>query len=288
MQGLALPADSPLLCAVAAGLLGLIVGSFLNVVIHRLPLMLEREWRSQCAALLGQPPPAAPTLNLWTPRSQCPACGHPIRARHNIPLLSFILLRGRCADCHAPIAWRYPAVEAASAALAAVTAWRFGCSAQAAAALLLTWALLALSLIDLERRLLPDSITQPLLWLGLALALAGVFTDLRAGVLGAMAGYLSLWSVYWLFRLLTGKEGMGAGDFKLLALLGAWQGWQQLPAIVILAAGAGSIVGGALILLRRHERHVPIPFGPFLAVAGWISLLWGAALNQAYLRWSGV
>ncbi len=281
-------AASPLLCVVASGLLGLVVGSFLNVVIHRLPLMLERHWRTQCADLLGQTAPQGPTLNLWTPRSRCPACQQPLRGLHNIPLLSFIVLRGRCAYCQASISWQYPAVEAAGALLAALTAWRFGCGWQTAAALLLTWALLALSVIDLQRQLLPDCITLPLLWLGLGLALGGIFTDLPASVLGAMAGYLSLWSVYWVFRLLTGKEGMGAGDFKLLAMLGAWQGWQSLPAIVILAAGSGSIVGGALILLRRRDHNIPIPFGPFLAAAGWVTLLWGPALQQAYLRWLGL
>jgi leader peptidase (prepilin peptidase)/N-methyltransferase len=281
-------AASPALFVAVAGVLGLIVGSFLNVVIYRLPVMLEREWRTQCAELLGQPLSQEPTFNLWVPRSHCPQCRHPIGALANIPLLSYILQGGRCAHCRAPIALQYPVVEALSGVLAALTAWHFGYSWQAAAALLLTWGLLALSGIDLQRQLLPDSITLPFLWLGLGLALLGVFTDLRAGVLGAMAGYLSLWSVYWVFRLLTGKEGMGQGDFKLLALLGAWQGWQYLPAIVILAAGVGAVLGSLLILLGGRERSAPLPFGPFLAAAGWITLIWGAPLKRAYLHWLGL
>jgi leader peptidase (prepilin peptidase)/N-methyltransferase len=278
-------AAQPALLAVAAGLLGLIIGSFLNVVIYRLPIMLEREWRTQCAELLGQIPPQTPPVNLWLPRSYCPNCQHPIRAFENIPLLSYFLQGGRCTHCKAPISLQYPLVEATSGVLTALSAWHFGWSWQAPAALLLTWGLLTLSVIDLQRQLLPDSITLPLLWLGLGLALFGVFTDLRASVIGAMSGYLSLWSVYWVFRLFTGREGMGQGDFKLLAMLGAWQGWQYLPAMVIISAGVGSVLGSALILLRRRERSAPLPFGPFLAAAGWITLLWGEPLNQAYLHW---
>jgi leader peptidase (prepilin peptidase)/N-methyltransferase len=284
----AILAASPALFAAVAGLLGLIVGSFLNVVIYRLPVMLEWEWRSQCAELLGQIPPQAPVFNLWLPRSHCPSCHHPISVLENIPLLSYLLQGGRCAHCKMPIALQYPLVEATSGVMAALTAWHFGCGWQALAALLLTWGLLALSVIDLQQQLLPDSITLPLLWLGLGLALFGVFADLRASVIGAMSGYLSLWSVYWVFRLLTGREGMGQGDFKLLAMLGAWQGWQYLPAIVIISAGVGAVLGSALILLRGRDRNIPLPFGPFLAAAGWITLLWGAPLNLAYLRWTGL
>ena len=280
-------AASPGLFAVVAGLFGLIVGSFLNVLIYRLPLMLEREWRSQCAELLSQTLPPEPAFNLWWPRSQCPHCRHSIAAAENIPVLSYLWQRGRCRHCRAPISLQYPLVEILSGVLAALTAWHFGYGWQALAALLLTWGLLALSVIDLQRQLLPDSLTLPLLWLGIGLALFGLFTDLRSSVLGAMAGYLSLWSVYWIFRLLTGKEGMGQGDFKLLALLGAWQGWQYLPAIIIGSAGVGALLGIALIVGRGWNRNVPLPYGPFLAAAGWLTLLWGASCNEAYLRWLG-
>lgn len=281
-------AASPPLFILTAVLLGLIVGSFLNVVIHRLPIMMEREWRAQCAELLGQPLPNQPAFNLWTPPSRCPSCGHTIGVSENIPVLSYILQRGRCAHCHTPISSQYPLVEVLSAVLAGVVAWHFGFGWPAAAALLLTWALLALSVIDLKHQLLPDSITLPFLWLGLGLALFGVFTDLRSAVIGAMAGYLSLWSVYQLFRLLTGKEGMGYGDFKLLALLGAWQGWQQLVGIVIISSLVGAVLGILLILIQGRDRNVPMPFGPFLAAAGWIALLWGEPLNHLYRHWMGL
>jgi leader peptidase (prepilin peptidase)/N-methyltransferase len=281
-------AASPALFALVAGLFGLIVGSFLNVVIHRLPVMLEREWRAQCAELLGQATAEEPLFNLWTPRSRCPVCGHVISAAENIPLLSYALLRGRCAACKTPISVQYPLVEALSGALAVLTAWQFGFGWPAAAALLLTGALIALAVIDFKQQLLPDSITLPWLWLGLGLALVGVFTDLESSVIGAMAGYLSLWSIYWLFRLLTGKEGMGYGDFKLLAMLGAWQGWQSLAAIVIVSSVVGAVLGVILILVRGRDRNIPMPFGPFLAAAGWITLLWGESLNRFYLNWLGL
>jgi len=281
-------AASPTLFIFVTLLFGLVVGSFLNVVIHRLPLMLEQEWRAQCSALLAQPAPATPTpFNLWLPRSHCPVCGHQIQAAENIPVLSYLLLRGRCAECTAPIPLRYPLVEALGGLLAAVVAWHFGFSGQAAAALAFTWALLALSVIDLREQLLPDAITLPFLWFGMALGLFEVFADLRSSVIGAMAGYLSLWLVYHGFKLLTGKEGMGHGDFKLLAMLGAWLGWQQLPAVVLLSSVVGAVVGSGLILMRVQERQQPIPFGPFLAAAGWITLLWGDALQRAYMSWMG-
>ncbi|MCP5158788.1 MAG: prepilin peptidase [Gammaproteobacteria bacterium] len=289
MTTVELLAGSPTLLVFVSVLLGLLVGSFLNVVIHRLPLMMEREWRGQCAELLGQPTPdsAQPTLNLWRPRSRCPHCGHLISAMENIPLLSYAWQRGRCTHCHAGISIQYPLVEATSGLLAGIVAWRFGFGWPTAAALIFTWMLLAASIIDLRHQLLPDDLTLPLLWLGLGVALFGLFADLPSAVLGAMAGYLSLWSVYQLFRLLTGKEGMGFGDFKLLAALGAWTGWQYLVTIVILSSLVGAFCGLALILFQKRDHRMPMPFGPFLAAAGWIALLWGEAINGAYLRWLG-
>ena len=290
MTPLELLADSPTLFIVLAVLLGLIVGSCLNVVVYRLPLMMEREWRAQCAELLGQPAPDAgqPALSLWGPRSRCPHCGHLITAAENIPLLSYALQRGRCAHCGAGIGIQYPLVEASSGILAGIVAWRFGFGWPAAAALIFTWMLLAASIIDFRQQLLPDDLILPLLWLGLAAALFGLFADLPSAVVGAMAGYLSLWSVYQIFRLLTGKEGMGHGDFKLLAALGAWTGWHYLVTIVLLSSLVGAVFGLALILFRGRDRQVPMPFGPFLATAGWIALLWGEAINRAYLNWLGL
>ncbi len=276
---------SPAFLAVAALLLGLCVGSFLNVVIHRLPLMLEREWRRECRALLELAPEPEPApLSLVRPASRCPSCDAPIRPWQNIPLVSWLALRGRCAACRAPISAQYPLVEAATGLLSAYCALRFGWSAQLAAALALTWALLALAVIDLKTQLLPDAITLPLLWLGLLLSLGGVFATPAASIVGAAAGYLSLWLVYHAFRLATGKEGMGFGDFKLLGALGAWFGWQALPLIVLLSSAAGAVVGLGLILLRGHDRNVPIPFGPYLALAGWVVLVGGDDLAHAWLR----
>ncbi len=272
------------------GLVGLAVGSFLNVVIHRLPRMLERDWRGECREFLGlgADDEEAPPLTLSTPRSRCPSCGHQIGARENIPLLSYLWLRGRCAACKAPIGARYPLVELLTALLSLAVAWHFGVSWQTMAGLFLTWGLIALAMIDYDTQLLPDQLTLPLLWLGLFINLFGIFTDLRSAVIGAIAGYLALWLVFQLFRLLTGKQGMGFGDFKLLSLFGAWFGWQLLPQIILVASVVGAIVGLGLVLLKRHERGKPIPFGPYLALAGWIALLWGPAINQAYLRFSGL
>lgn len=267
------------------GFLGLMVGSFLNVVIHRLPIMLEHSWRSECRAFLGvaaDDPPAEP-YNLMVPRSRCPQCGKLIAAHENIPVISYLLLRGRCAGCGTRISPRYPAVEMLTALLSLAVASQFGPTVQTATALGLTWSLVALSFIDLDKQLLPDAITLPVLWGGLLLSLFGVFTDSASSILGAVFGYLSLWSVFHLFKLATGKEGMGYGDFKLLALLGAWLGWGKLPAIVLMSSVVGAIFGIAMIALARHDHRVPIPFGPYLAIAGWIALVWGDELNSAYL-----
>ena len=276
-----------------AGLAGLVVGSFLNVVAHRLPIMMERAWRQQCAEPARQPtpdmPPAGTAFNLWMPRSTCPDCGAAIAVRHNIPLLSYAMLRGRCAQCGARISPRYPVVEAAGGALSVAIVWVLGPTWQAAAALPLAWTLLALSVIDLQRQQLPDALTLPLLWGGLLLSLVRVnggalFTDVGSSVIGAAAGYLILWAVYQVFKLVTGKEGMGYGDFKLLAALGAWLGWQALPLIILLSAATGAIVGISGVLLLGRSRHVPIPFGPFLAAAGLLTLLWGEALVDRYVQ----
>jgi len=275
--------------AAVAGLLGLCVGSFLNVVIHRLPKMMEREWLGQCAELRGEVVPTSPEpLSLAKPRSRCPDCGHQITALENIPLLSYlIILKGKCSGCGSQISPRYPIVEALTGLLSAYVAWHFGPTVQALGALLLLWALISLSVIDLDTQLLPDSITLPLLWLGLLFNLWGAFTDLPSAVVGAMAGYLALWSVFWLFKLATGKEGMGYGDFKLLAALGAWLGWQMLPAIILLSSVVGAAVGIALIVVARHGRNIPIPFGPYLAAAGVIALFWGAQITNTYLGMIG-
>ncbi|MDP3540628.1 MAG: A24 family peptidase [Azonexus sp.] len=269
--------------AAMAGLLGLCVGSFLNVVIHRLPKMMEQEWHAQCADLRGEEPPTEPSLSLAKPRSRCPACGHGITALENIPVLSFLLLKGKCSGCGIAISPRYPIIEIFTGLISAYTAWHFGPTIQTAGALLLVWSLIALSAIDLDTQLLPDAITLPILWLGLAFNLANVYSDLSSAVLGAMAGYLALWTVFWLFKLVTGKEGMGYGDFKLLAALGAWLGWQMLPAIILLSSVVGAVVGITLIVVARHGRNVPIPFGPYLAAAGTIALFWGPQMTRNYL-----
>jgi leader peptidase (prepilin peptidase)/N-methyltransferase len=284
----ALLVDYPSALLVAVLLLGLVVGSFLNVVIFRLPVMLQRTWRQQCEELAGKTSPAERPYNLLLPRSQCPACGHPISAVENIPLVSFAILRGKCRACGARISWRYPAVELVTAVLSALVAWRFGFSLTTAGALLLTWALIALTFIDYDHQLLPDDITLPLIWLGLAFNLGGVYVPITSAVVGAIAGYLSLWLVFQVFRLVTGKEGMGYGDFKLFAVFGAWLGWQQLPLIILLSSFVGAIVGLGGILLLGRDRSRPIPFGPFLCVAGWLALLWGDTITRAYLQFARI
>jgi leader peptidase (prepilin peptidase) / N-methyltransferase len=273
----------PSYLTVTCFILGLLVGSFLNVVIHRLPKILEREWRTQCAELRGEIPEHHEPYNLVVPPSTCPACDHRIRPWENIPLLSYLLLRGRCANCKTRISWRYPAVEALTGLLCGYAAWHFGFGLPLAGALILIWALIALAFIDLDTQLLPDNITQPLLWGGLLLNTMAVLTPLQSAVLGAAGGYLTLWAVYWLFKLATGKEGMGFGDFKLLAALGAWLGWKLLPFIILLSAAVGAVVGVLLIVLANRGRHIPIPFGPYLAIAGVAGLFWGNDLVGAYL-----
>jgi leader peptidase (prepilin peptidase)/N-methyltransferase len=321
-------AEFPALFIAVVFLLSLVIGSFLNVVIHRLPIMMDRQWRQQAEEMLASPPLGAvsgigdpgsqpanrescpqttdhgpqpqdaaaphPAYNLMVPRSACPHCGAQIAAWQNIPVVSYLLLRGRCANCQSPISARYPIVEFGTAALSAVVAWRFGVTPFTLAALVLTWSLIALTVIDIDHQLLPDSITLPLVWLGLLISVAAISgsrgypVDLKSAVVGAMAGYLTLWLVYHAFRLLTGKEGMGFGDFKLFAALGAWLGWQLLPLVILLSAATGAVVGIALIVLRGRDRNVPIPFGPYLAAAGWIALLWGREIVDIYLRGTGM
>jgi leader peptidase (prepilin peptidase)/N-methyltransferase len=264
---------------------GLCIGSFLNVVIHRLPRMMEREWREQCTELEGRQPAPAPagSYNLLVPRSACPACGHRITAFENIPLVSWLVLRGKCSACGIRISPRYPIVEAAAGAIAAYASWRYGSSLAALGAMLFCWSMLALTVIDLDTQLLPDDITLLLLWVGLLLNLGGTFVPLRAAVIGAAAGYLALWLVYWGFKLATGKEGMGYGDFKLLAAIGAWLGWQKLPMVILLSSVVGAVIGIGLIVFARRGREKPIPFGPYLAAAGVIALFWGDEVARRWL-----
>lgn len=288
MSALELLIQTPALLYATVGLFALAVGSFLNVVIHRLPLMMEQAWRRECAELTGEEVPAAERLSLALPGSRCPHCGHALKARENIPLLSYLFLRGRCSACAQPIGARYPLVEAGTALLSLLVVWHFGVTWEAGAALVLTWGLIVLAGIDIDTQLLPDSITLPLLWLGLLLSLAGGFASPRDAILGAALGYLFLWTIYQGFKLITGREGMGYGDFKLFALFGAWLGWQALPMILILSSVVGAVIGLALLARRGQDRHTPLPFGPYLAAAGWLALLWGDSLNGAYLQWSGL
>ena len=264
-------------------LVGLCVGSFLNVVIHRLPKMMEVEWQAQASELRGETPAKLPRYNLIAPGSHCPQCRHAITTAENIPVVSWVWLRGRCSACKEPISARYPIVELITGLASVLVAWRFGPTIACAGALMLTWSLVALAYIDFDTTLLPDSITLPLVWAGLGFNLFGTFAPLSAAVIGAMAGYLTLWSVYWLFKLATGKEGMGFGDFKLLAALGAFLGWQMLPLIVLASSVVGAVFGVALIILARRGREVPMPFGPYLASAGFIALIWGHELTRLYL-----
>lgn len=276
-------------------ILGLLVGSFLNVIIYRLPVMIKREWRIDCCNYLEENynakiqldsshEPAEP-FNLVKPDSTCPNCSHKIRAWENIPVISYLFLRAKCSNCKTPISIRYPIIELLSAITVSVVAWHFGFSLIGFSAILLTWALITLALIDYDTQYLPDQITLPFLWLGLILNLNNTFTSIESSIIGAIVGYLSLWSVHHIFKLITKKEGMGYGDFKLLALLGAWMGWEFIPAIIIMSSLVGSIIGISLILFKQHHRDKPIPFGPYLAIAGWITLLWGNEINSTYMNW---
>ncbi|HEY3583222.1 MAG TPA: A24 family peptidase [Casimicrobiaceae bacterium] len=274
----------PIVAAAIALVVGLCVGSFLNVVVHRLPKMMERAWRAECAELRGEavPEEAPARYNLAVPRSSCPECGHAITAIENIPIVSYVALRGACSACRKPISARYPLVEALGGLLAACAIWRFGLSWQGAAACVFLWTLIALTFIDFDTQLLPDSLTLPLLWAGLVANLFGVFAPLHDAVIGAIAGYLTLWVVYWLFRLIRGKEGMGYGDFKLLGALGAWLGWQMLPLIVLLSSVVGAFIGITLMVFKGRDHDVPLAFGPYLAIAGGIALFYGPTIVKGW------
>ncbi|MEB0090956.1 A24 family peptidase [Pseudomonas sp. CCI4.2] len=281
-------ASSPLAFVICTFVLGLLVGSFLNVVIYRLPIMLDRDWKSQSREMLSLPAEPEPdTFNLMLPHSRCPHCAHKIRAWENLPVISYLFLGGKCSGCKAPISKRYPIVELACGLLSAFIAWHFGFGWQAAAMLVLVWGLLAMSLIDADHQLLPDALVLPLLWLGLIVNTFGLFTNLHDALWGAVAGYMSLWLVFWTFKLVTGKEGMGYGDFKLLAMLGAWGGWQILPLTILLASLVGAVLGLIMLRLRNASTSTPIPFGPYLAIAGWIALLWGGQITASYMQFAG-
>lgn len=286
---------SPALTIVLTTVLGLLIGSFLNVVIYRLPLMLQREWQQQCCEFLqlepaslkiDDPVPEHKVFNLLKPDSHCPVCKKPVKPWQNIPVISYLLLRGRCAGCQTRIHWRYPLVELVTALLSAVVAWKFGATWTMVTALVLTWSLISLTVIDIDHQLLPDNITLPLMWLGLVLSLTSYGTGIAPAdaLIGAVAGYLCLWSIYWAFKLLTGREGMGYGDFKLLAALGAWLGWQQLLGIVILSSLTGAIVGISMAVIAGRDKNIPMSFGPYLAVAGFLALIWGEQINAWYIN----
>lgn len=282
----------PALFIVVVVLLALLVGSFLNVVIYRLPLMMQREWRLQADEIVAEPGPELPDgpFNLVLPRSRCPSCGEQIAAANNIPVVSWLILRGKCANCKSPISMRYPAIEAMTALLTGMVAWRFGFGVEALAAIVLTWVLIAICFIDIDHQLIPDSMSMPLIWIGLFLSLfhpmSGsemLFVAPKDAIVGALAGYLSLWSVNYLFRMIRGKDGMGYGDFKLLAALGAWLGYQMLPMIILVSAAVGATIGIGMIIFLKHDRRVPIPYGPYLATAGWVAMMWGPALMDRYM-----
>jgi leader peptidase (prepilin peptidase)/N-methyltransferase len=290
MQPLTLLLSEPLLLTLLCGILGLLIGSFLNVVIYRLPVMMEREWRRDCREFLQLKPEDTDSepFNLTLPHSRCPHCKATIKPYQNIPVLSYLFLKGKCAQCGQAISLRYPLIEAFTGLCSAIVAYHFGYSMALAFALLLTWCLIALSFIDIDKQLLPDSIVLPLLWLGLLMSLFKVYANSSDSIIGAIAGYLSLWTVYHVFRIITGKEGMGYGDFKLLALFGAWLGWQFLPMIVLLSSLVGAVIGIAMIVFRSHDHNTPIPFGPYLAAAGWLALLWGDEISAFYLTATSV
>ena len=287
--------SEPTVLLITVGIVGLAVGSFLNVIIHRLPRMMERDWLTEVAAEFearhwATPEPvnaaiaAIGSLTLAHPRSACPACGHRIGALENVPILSYLWLRGKCSACRAAISVRYPLVELGTTVLSILVAWRFGPTLSCMAALLFCWLLMALAVIDFDTQLLPDALTLPLVWAGLLANALGAFTDLSSAVIGAAAGYLFLWAVYWLFRLATGREGMGYGDFKLLAAIGAFLGWQVLPLVILLSSVAGAILGILLMILARRGREVPMPFGPYLAIGALVALFAGKELTRAWLE----
>jgi leader peptidase (prepilin peptidase)/N-methyltransferase len=286
MEALQLLESSRLFFVIATGVLGLVVGSFLNVVIYRLPVIMERLWARECQEHPGDTAATGTQehFNLLTPASRCPQCNHRISAAENIPVISYLFLKGRCSGCGSAIPMRYPAVELITAILSVITALHFGYSVQTLAALGFTWALIPLFLIDFDHQILPDSITLPLLWAGLLLSLFNLFTDSQSSIIGAAAGYLSLWTIFHVFKLLTGKEGMGYGDFKLLGAIGAWTGWQCLPVVILFSSVVGAAIGITLILFKGRDHSQPMPFGPFLAAAGWITLLWGNDLVRLYLQ----
>ncbi|GJM07760.1 MAG: type 4 prepilin-like proteins leader peptide-processing enzyme [Lysobacteraceae bacterium] len=279
----------PGLAAAGAGIVGLMVGSFLNVVIARLPARIEHEWRSQSREVLElEPVEEAPPPGLVRPASRCPHCNNPIRAHQNIPVVSYLLLGGKCAQCKARISIQYPLVELLTGLLSAYVIWHFGPTVQGASMLVLTWFLIAMSGVDIKTQLLPDNLTLPLIWFGLLLSLWSVFIPAEAAIVGAIAGYMSLWTVFQLFRLVTGKQGMGYGDFKLLAVFGAFGGWELLPLIIIMSSLVGAVVGSIALKMQGADRQTPIPFGPYLAIAGWIGLIWGQQLIGAYLSFAGL
>lgn len=282
--------SSPELLTLLVLIIGLLVGSFLNVVIYRLPVMMNRGWKNECSEYLGLENTESndEPFNLMVPLSRCPSCNSAIKPYQNIPVLSYLFLKGKCASCNTPISLRYPLIETFTGIMSAVVAWHFGYSIEMLLALLLTWSLISLSFIDIDHQLLPDSITLPLVWLGLFLSIFAVYTDTESSIIGAIAGYLSLWTVYQLFKLATGKEGMGYGDFKLLALFGAWLGWQYIILIILLSSLVGAVIGIAMVLLTKKDHNIPIPFGPYLAAAGWLALLWGDQINALYLNAIGL
>lgn len=282
MSFIAILQDTPSFFISFITIIGLMVGSFLNVVIYRLPEMMKRNWLQQCAELHGKAIETLPTFNLITPRSACPHCGYKITALENIPIISYLALRGRCSQCQARISPRYPIVEAVTALMSGFVAWHFGYSLITIAVLIFVWSLIALAVIDLNTQLLPDDITLPLLWLGVLVNMNDGFTDLHSAIIGVMAGYLSLWSIYWCFKLITGKEGMGYGDFKLLAAIGAWLGWSMLPIVILFSSLVGAIAGVGLIIAAKLKKNIPIPFGPYLVGGAFIALFWGEKLNRAY------
>ena len=263
--------------------IGLVAGSFLNVIIFRLPKMMEREWNQQCSELRGETTKPLPTFNLVKPCSECPHCKHKITALESIPIISYLALRGRCSQCNTSISLRYPIMEALTGIMSGFIAWHFGYGFITVAALIFVWSMIALAFIDLDTQLLPDEVTLPLLWIGLLINLGNGFTDISSAVIGAASGYIFLWLIYWCFKIATGKEGMGYGDFKLLAVIGAWFGWKMLPLVILLSSLAGAVIGIGLIIVAKNKRDTPFPFGPYLVGGGLVALFWGDQLNRTYL-----